>query len=168
MPLHRFGSLVALAALLALPLTAQRQAVPLTRYRAPSLFDRAIARPAATDQAGIPAMALAGVIGGTVGVFGGGLIGSAVGGGNAICGDDACGLEEAVYGAILGESVTLPLGVHLANRGRGNYGLSLLASVGIGALGILAVDASNDGIPLLVVPVAQLVTSIAIERATSR
>ena len=158
--------MLALLALLAVPLRAQRPAPALPHYRA--TLPVPTARSTSRGEAGIPAMAIAGVIGGTVGVFGGGLIGSAVGGGNAICGDDACGLEEAVYGAILGESVLLPLGVHLANGRRGNYGLSLLASVGIGALGILAVDASNDGIPLLVVPVAQLITSIAIERTTSR
>ena len=167
MPFRRLGRTLAVLALVALPLTAQRQAAPLARYGAPHLPAPA-GLPSARAQASVPGMVLAGVTSGAIGVFGGGLIGSAVGGGNAICGDDACGLEEAVYGAILGESVTLPLGVHLANRGRGNYGLSLLASVGIGALGILAVDATNDGWPLLAVPVGQLVTSILIERATSR
>lgn len=167
MPASRVPRLLSLLALVALPLHAQRPATPLVRYEAPVLA--AAADPSApSTRASIPGMVLAGVTGGTIGVFGGGLIGSAVGGGNAICGDDACGLEEAVYGAILGESVTLPLGVHLANRRRGNYGLSLLASVGIGALGILAVEASNDGWPLLAVPAGQLVTSILIERATSR
>ncbi len=167
MTLHRCSSTLALLALLAVPLRAQRPALPMARYRAPDLWSGA-GLSASPPGAGVPGMVLAGVSAGAIGVFGGGFIGSAVGGGNAICGDDACGLEEAVYGAILGESVTLPLGVHLANRRRGNYGLSLLASVGIGALGILAVDASNDGWPLLAVPVGQLVTSILIERGTSR
>ncbi|MBK6423326.1 MAG: hypothetical protein IPF77_14140 [Gemmatimonadetes bacterium] len=159
-------SLAALA-LVALPLVAQRPAAGLPRYRASPLVPGAL-RPAAPARASVTGMVLAGVTSGAIGLAGGGLIGSAVGGGNAICGDDACGLEEAVYGAIIGESVALPLGVHLANRRRGNYGLSLLASVGIGALGILAVDSSNDGWPLLAVPIGQLVSSILIERATSR
>lgn len=59
-------------------------------------------------------------------------------------------------------------GVHLANRRRGNYALSLLASAAIGAAGVLAVDAANDGWPLISVPIAQLISSILIERATAR
>jgi len=113
-------------------------------------------------------MAGGGLLGGAVGFVAGALVGGAIGGGNALCGDDACGLEEAAYGAAIGESVLLPLGVHLADRRRGNYGLSLLASAAIAGVGILAVDATNDGWPLIPVPVAQLVSSILIERATAR
>ncbi len=149
------------------PLTAQQQAAHWESWRAPSVFSNPAAAPAG-HSASTVGMVAAGLGGGTVGFFAGGLIGYELGGGSLICGDDSCGLEEAAYGAIAGESVLLPLGVHLANRRRGNYGLSLLASAALGGLGILAVNATNDGTPLIVVPVAQLVTSVLIERATSR
>jgi hypothetical protein len=45
---------------------------------------------------------------------------------------------------------------------------SSLASAAIGAAGVLAVDAANDGWPLIPVPIAQLISSILIERATAR
>ena len=126
-------------------------------------------RPAASSGGtSVLGMTAGGLIGGAVGFAGGALIGATLGGGNAICGDDACGLEEAAYGAIAGQSILLPLGVHIANGRRGNYGFSLITSVVIGAAGIVVVDATNDGSPFIVVPVLQLVSSILIERATSR
>ena len=73
-----------------------------------------------------------------------------------------------MYGAVIGEATLLPLGVHLANHRRGNYGLSLLASAALGAAGVLAVEVANDGWPLIPIPIAQLISSILIERATSR
>src|SRR5262245_20623881 len=49
-------------------------------------------------------MALAGLAGGAAGMVAGAYIGSALGGGSRICGDDPCGFEEAIYGAIAGIS----------------------------------------------------------------
>jgi hypothetical protein len=79
-----------------------------------------------------------------------------------------CGLEGLVYGGVAGGSALLPLGVHLANGRRGTYGASLLASLGIGAAGLAVAVASDQGAVMLTVPVLQLVSSIAIERATAR
>ena len=73
-----------------------------------------------------------------------------------------------VYGFVRDGSVALPLGVHLAKHRRGNYGLSLLASLAIGAVGLGATVASGDGRIMIAVPVAQLASSIAIERATAQ
>jgi hypothetical protein len=61
--------------------------------------------------------------------------------------------------------------VHLANGSRGSYTTSALASLGIAAAGLLALQAVHydpPGAPivLIAVPVAQIATSIAIERAT--
>ncbi len=165
----RRWTVLALIGLLAAtaPLAAQQRATAWERWNAPILFPDRIAAPTSRHGSTV-AMVAAGLGGGTVGFFAGGFVGYELGGGNLICGDDACGLEEAAYGAIAGESILLPLGVHLANHRRGNYGLSLLASAALGGFGILAVNASNDGSPLIVVPIAQLVTSVLIERATSR
>ena len=119
--------------------------------------------PPVADPAG---MALAGVATGAVAMAASGYIGSALGGGNRICGDDPCGFLEAIYGAAVGISVGIPLGVHLANRGRGSFGTELATSLAIGALGMTLALGANDGVVLLAVPVAQRVASIAIERHT--
>lgn len=157
-----------LSSALAGGVAAQHRVEPFPRWVSPRLVPSATRQdgPAARSSSTI-GMLGGGLLGGAVGFAVGALAGSAVGGGNAICGDDACGLEEAAWGAAIGESVLLPLGIHLVNRRRGNYGLSLLASAGIAGVGILAVDATNDGWPLIPVPVAQLVSSILIERATA-
>ena len=148
------------------PLAAQQRAADFTRWEAPRLQAAVRARAPSSGGGSTLRMTGGGVLGGVVGFVAGGLAGAAIGGGNSICGDDACGLKEAAYGAVIGEATLLPLGVHLANHRRGNYVLSLLASAAIGAAGILAVDAANDGWPLIPVPIAQLISSILIERAT--
>lgn len=76
-------------------------------------------------------------------------------------------IEGAFYGALVGESLAIPLGVHLGDRGHGNAGTALAASLGIGALGLGAAAATHEWSLLLAIPVAQLVTSIAIERHTT-
>jgi hypothetical protein len=86
-------------------------------------------------------------------------------------GDDLDVLSGGVAVATIGEGLLLPLGVHIANGSRGSYGKSALTSLGIAAAGLLALQALHydpPGAPivLVAVPVAQLATSIAIERAT--
>jgi hypothetical protein len=93
--------------------------------------------------------------------------------------------DWAFSGAVLGQSVGLPLGVHLANGRQGRLPPALLASAGIGTAGLIAYWGiqrygtdewgNTRGNPdlltaatLVAVPVLELVTSIAIERATSR
>lgn len=85
-----------------------------------------------------------------------------------MCGDDPCGFEEAVWGAAAGVSIAIPLGVHLANRGRGSYGLELATSLGIAATGMALAFTVNNGIPVIAIPVAQLVASVVIERRTGQ
>jgi hypothetical protein len=114
------------------------------------------------------AMVVAGLTAGAIGFFVGGYAGAALGGGNRTCGDDPCGLESALWGATAGVSTFIPLGVHLANHGRGNYGSELAASVIVGIVGLGFTYSSNDARALLLVPLGQLVTSVVIERATSR
>jgi hypothetical protein len=108
-------------------------------------------------------LALSGVLAGTAGTFGGAWIGNEIT--RDACED--CFLEGVIYGGVAGGSALLPLGVHLANGHRGNYGASLLASLGIGAAGLAVAGASQEGAVMLAVPVLQLISSIAIERATA-
>jgi hypothetical protein len=117
----------------------------------------------AGKQASLGVMALGGVLGGAAGAFAGGIIGAKAA---DTCED--CALEGLIYGFVGGGSAALPLGVHLANHRRGNYGLSLLASLAIGAVGFGTTLATHgDGRLMIAVPVLQLVSSIAIERTTA-
>jgi len=111
------------------------------------------------------AMILGGLVGGAIGVFGGGYLGASLNCNSNY--DDFCGLEGALWGAAAGVSTLLPLGVHAANGGRGKYGSSLGVSLAIGALGMGIAYSTNDAVPLLFVPVAQLISSVAIEHRTS-
>ena len=108
-------------------------------------------------------LALSGVLGGAAGLVGGALAGA------RITQDDCeyCGLVGGVYGGIAGWSTGIPLGVHLANGRRGKLLPSLLASLAIGGVGLGAALAADKAELLIPVPVAQLVTSILIERSTS-
>jgi hypothetical protein len=101
-------------------------------------------------------------VGGAVGVFAGALAGAKLTAHD--CED--CALIGAVYGAMAGGSALLPLGVHLANQGRGNLGLSLLSSLAIGAVGLGVASATNSAVVMLPVPVLQIVSSMLIERKT--
>ena len=87
-------------------------------------------------------------------------------------GDEIC-LSPALAGAIVGETLALPLGVHLAEGRRGSYPLGALASAAVTAAGLGAMSLVGDsgapaqGIAVLV-PVAQLLASITVERRTAR
>lgn len=111
-----------------------------------------------------------GLTGGVVGFFGFGIAGALIASGlSDNQGDGYEALGGFAIGALVGESVLLPLGVHLTNRRQGDYGVSLLASAGIAALGLGLTGALQDmGIVFLpAIPLAQLVTSISLERRTA-
>lgn len=72
--------------------------------------------------------------------------------------------------ASLGASLSVPVGVHLANRTRGSLLLAEIASAGIGAavvFGRLA-EPGNRTVLLLAAPAAELAAAVAIERLTGR
>jgi hypothetical protein len=97
----------------------------------------------------------------------GGLIGGALIGQHfesSPCEDSILG---AFFGALAGESLAIPLGVHLGNGGRGDVGPGLAASLGIAAAGLGAAALSREGGVLLAIPVLQIAASIAIERHTA-
>lgn len=115
------------------------------------------------------ALVAGGLAGGAVGVLGGFYIGALIGSDEN--NDDLDFLSTGVAGAAIGEGLLLPLGVHLANRKAGGYMASALLSLGLSAAGLLILEAvhyDSPGAPivLLVIPLAQIGTSIAIERAT--
>jgi hypothetical protein len=107
-------------------------------------------------------MILGGVLLGAGGLIGGGLIGQHLEG--SPCEDCIIG---PFFGALAGESLAIPLGVHLGNGRRGDVGPALAASLGIGAAGLGAALLSEKAAVLLAIPVLQIAASIAIERHTA-
>ena len=132
--------------------------------------------PAATPQktriASVPSMAAGGLVGGAIGLIVFGYLGAVIAD-DPDSSEDLDALGGFVLGGALGEATMLPLGVHLVNRRQGNYAASMLASVGIVVAGLGLAFLTEDqaplpGIILAAIPVAQLTSSIVIERRTSR
>lgn len=121
----------------------------------------AIAAGAPDTDGDVAGMILGAVTLGTAGFFAGAMIGDRF----PPCED--C-IEGAFYGALAGESLAIPTGVHLANHSRGNLGSSMAASLGIGALGVGAATLTDNWSLLLAIPVFQIAASIGIERHTAR
>jgi hypothetical protein len=127
------------------------------------------ASPRVAESRPAPVLAAGGLVGGGLGVLGGFTVGVALASDEDD--DDLDLLGGGVAGATIGEGLLLPLGVHLANGRRGSYMTSALVSLGLAAVGLLALDTAHYDPPtapivLIAVPIAQIATSIAIERAT--
>ena len=104
-----------------------------------------------------------GLLGATVGLFGGAFLGSASFGQR---GYDAVG--GAIVGAIIGEVLVMPLGVHYGNNRQGKFGLDLLSSAAVAGAGLLMMNTlSADESFLLLLPVLQIGATVAVERATA-
>jgi len=110
----------------------------------------------------------AGLLAGTIGFFGGGLVGAKIDQASSDGYEEWDGIYGFLIGAPIGESLLLPVGVHLANGRRGNLPLALLASVGIAGTGIALAASAGDAKILVAIPIAQLLACTAIERSTSR
>jgi hypothetical protein len=123
--------------------------------------------------ASVPAMAAGGLVGGALGLVVFGYMGALIADNQADSGEDLAALGGFVVGGTIGEALMVPLGVHLVNRRRGNYGTAALVSLGIAAGGVALALATEDqaplpGVILVAIPIAQIASSIAIERSTSR
>lgn len=110
----------------------------------------------------------AGLLAGTIGFFGGGLVGAKIDQASSNGYDEWDGIYGFLVGAPIGESLLLPVGVHLANGRRGNLPLAVLASIGIAGTGIALAASAGDAKILVAIPIAQLLACTAIERSTSR
>jgi hypothetical protein len=111
-----------------------------------------------------------GLLAGAAGFFGGALAGAALT--ECEVEDDYCVLGGAIVGAGIGESLLMPVGVHVGDAGRGDLAPGMLASAAIGAAGLAGLyisDFDPPAAPVIVVvaPLAQLLATIAIERSTA-
>lgn len=116
-------------------------------------------------------MAAYGLLTGAAGFLVGGLVGAALSGEREDADSWVDALEGAVIGSTIGESLMLPVGVHLANDRQGDLLWSMPASLAIGVAGAAFArnfSSKKKSLPILILtPVAQIVASIAIERNTS-
>lgn len=110
-------------------------------------------------------MAFGGLLAGISGIVAGGFTGAVIDRSNG-CGE-WCGFLGALYGAAAGSAVMVPVGVHLTNRRRGDLGRAVVYSLGATAAGVALAHATDDGTPILLIPLAQIVVSVAVERATT-
>ena len=157
---------------LLVPRSTHAQAVdPLPSLLAPPVVSAAAAPMVAADTlrrggASSGALAVAGVLGGGVGMFAGMFAGAALDGPPHEDCIDFCFGPGVVYGFLLGEALGISTAVHLANGRRGSLPLGALTSAGILAVGLVA---GNDKPEiLLLLPVAQIVGAITVERRTAR
>lgn len=108
-----------------------------------------------------------GVLGGAAGFFAGAMVGGSVENRFFPCHCDDPGLMGVLWGAAIGESVGLAVGAHVGNGRRGNLGEDLVASLGMGAVGIaVAFGVGEAG--LLFVPVVQVVAVATTELTAGR
>jgi hypothetical protein len=185
------GSLVLLLLATTAPIMAQQPPAAMPHHaQLQSLLPLTGTDPGqfAADQRSTGRLVAGGLAGGAAGALAGGLLAA----GLRVLGtcDDQDGCLDryadwAISGAILGQSLGVPVGVHFANDRQGHLPPALLASAGIGTAGLLAYRAiqrygTDDwgntrgnpdaltAVTIVAMPVLELVASIAIERTTSR
>ena len=117
-------------------------------------------------------LVIGGAAGGVVGLFGGAALGHYLE--TRDCGVDPmgsnCGLAGTILGGAAGEALLLPLGVHLANRGRGSLLWPTVAS-SAAAVGMLLLAGQLEN-PVLHTPVflgtplVQLGVAVWVQRMT--
>ena len=113
-------------------------------------------------------LAFGGALGGIGGLIAGGFLGAHLEMAGGCQGDEWCGFGGGILGAAIGSAVMIPAAVHLANDRRGSFAAGLGASVAALAGGVAISLVAQDAQPLLLVPVAQIIGAVAIERRTSR
>lgn len=102
-------------------------------------------------------------IGWVVGASAGGFLGHAITDDEY---DDWVGAIGAVVGAGVGGAVGAAFGAHSGNDGRGNTVMTLLSTTAATGLLLLAADRGAPQVPLIVIPVGQILTAVLVERST--
>lgn len=108
---------------------------------------------------------------GLAGFLVGGLTGVAIT--HNCTGDEYCGLEGAFLGAAAGGTFGMALGVHLGNKRRGSFVLDFFTGAAVWGAGIAIAsgsewDNTTTTAAFVAIPIAQLVTTVLVERAVSR
>ena len=159
---------VVLLVALATIVSAQRRPAGFPSLLPPLAPSRMVQQSAASEPRTEVPMALGGVVGGAIGLFGGGLVGYELGGGGRVCGDDSCGFLGMFLGAAVGEVIMLPLGVHVGNGKRGSYGAAFAASTAVAVGGLLILGQADVGEAAVILPIGQIVAAMLAEKAAAR
>lgn len=109
------------------------------------------------------ATALVGLLVGAIGFLAGGYIGATSCDRNI---KEAGCVEPMIYGAIIGTSILMPVGVQLTYRRRGSFPLfllTLLAVGGIAAVGLAVGFVTGLGAVIIAIPVVQLTSCVVIQ-----
>lgn len=112
-------------------------------------------------------LAAGAVGGGALGLVGGMVAGALIDapGANDGC-TGFCNANGIAYGALAGEALGVALGAHFANGRQGSFPAGLLTSAGILVVGVAA--RREVPVSVVLVPAAQIVGAIVVERATAR
>jgi hypothetical protein len=110
-------------------------------------------------------LVFSGTLGGIGGLLAGGVIGSRLEMARG-CSGYWCGFSGGVAGAAIGSTALIPAAVHLANGRRGNFAAGLAASAAALGGGIAISLITNDAHPMLLVPVAQIIGAVIVEKRT--
>lgn len=153
--------------------TAGATAAPRSGYSGSSARGEVEGGPAEGRSTG--ALVAGGLAGGVAGAIAGGAVGAWLFNLNCEVGCDEGALYSSLLGAMVGESLLLPLGVHLTNRRLGSYYPAMMASVTVtgAAVGLVYLlsqtfdHVGNTRGLVVAVPVLQLIASIQIERQTA-
>lgn len=109
---------------------------------------------------------LGGLVAGAFGLVAGAAAGAAIDhdcrGSSGLCIDSGIAV-----GAVIGEALTMPLGVHSGNGKRGNLALVALTSVATVACGVALAESGADEI-WVALPFAQVIACTVVERWTAR
>ncbi len=109
---------------------------------------------------------LGALVGGTVGLYGGAVLGLALFGGDEYNSDEYEDIAAVVLGATVGEVFLMPAGAHLANGSRGSY-WSALGGSALGFAGFLALSALGPAGAIAGV-VLQTALTVSAERRAAR
>lgn len=125
-----------------------------------------LADTARADQTGAGWVAVGGAAGGAVGFLGGLAVGAMFG--EATSGDcrGYCSLDAMAYAGLAGEALGVALGVHYANGREGSLPGGLLVSAGVLGVGVAA--RRELPMPWLIVPAAQILGAMLVERTPAR
>ena len=113
-------------------------------------------------------LAFGGAMGGISGLLAGGFLGARLEMAGGCRGNEWCGFGGAVLGAAIGTTIMIPAAVHLANEQRGSFGSDLAASAAALGGGLAIALVTQDAEPMLLVPLAQIIGAVAVEKRTSR
>jgi hypothetical protein len=100
---------------------------------------------------------------------GGAIVGWHLAGDPSDCGGcEFEGFGGALLGSILTPAIVVPATVNFVNDGAGSFGAGVFPTLAVGAVGTLVGLSSPNSPVILLVPIAQALTAIAVERATER